>query len=113
MISSRPTATVFAGLLASGLFASIAAAAPAEVDTRCEPQTLCYASCVHGKTDGFADERVRSHERREYKQAALKADEICAAQCSDEPEGRTAEVRQECADESYKALLRGEIRLVD
>ncbi|AKI00840.1 hypothetical protein IMCC20628_02136 [Hoeflea sp. IMCC20628] len=113
MTRSRLTATLYAGLLASGLCASIAAAAPAGADTRCEPQIICYATCVYGKTNGFADERVRSHERREYKQAAKKADEICAAQCSDEPGGRTAEVRQACADESYRALLRGEIRLVD
>lgn len=94
----------------------IAGSASAEYrpsDDRCGPQVTCYAACVHGKTSGFADERVKDPAREEYKHAAKKANAICGPQCSHEPDGRGDEVRQACAASSYQALLRGDITIVD
>ncbi|MCY0146713.1 hypothetical protein OEG84_03020 [Hoeflea sp. G2-23] len=104
--------------LVCGLFTSailLTAAAQAEYqpgDARCQPHVVCYAACVDGKTHGFDDSRV-SPGRQEYKEAAKAADKICAAQCSAEPQGREDDVRKACAIDSYEALLRGDITIVN
>ena len=95
------------------IFSASAQAEYRPADSRCGPLVACYAACVHGKTNGFADERVRSPNRAEYKHAAKKANQICSAQCSMEPSGRTVAVRKACAEDSYGALLRGDITIVE
>ncbi len=82
-------------------------------DGRFGPQVTFYAACVHGKTSGFANERVRDPAREEYKTAAREANAICGPQCSNEPEGRADDVRKACAASSYQALKRGDITIVD